>query len=302
MSEELIAGFLAATVRVATPLLLAALGEMIAERAGSINLGIEGAMLAGALAAAIGATSHGPTVGLLYAVAAGAALALVFALVTVKWGADQIIAGTAITLGSIGLTGVVYRLVFGAGGAGLSIPTLEPLSVPLLSQLPFVGEALFGQPITTYMALALVPSAWWFLFRTRAGLELRATGEDRRAARAAGVRTTLHRMLSIVAGGLLAGLAGATLVLAQVGTFAEKMTAGRGFVAVALVVLGRWHPLGVLLAALLFGAATALQYLFQAMALDLPYQLFIVLPYLLALTGLAGVLGRVKAPGELGRS
>jgi simple sugar transport system permease protein len=111
----------------------------------------------------------------------------------------------------------------------------------------------------------------------------------------------MHRTLSLIAGGMLAGLAGATLVLAQLGTFAEKMTAGRGFVAVALVVLGRWHPVGALLAALLFGATTALQYLFQAMALDLPYQLFIVLPYLLALIGLAGVLGRVKAPGELGR-
>ena len=219
-----------------------------------------------------------------------------FALITVKWGADQIIAGTAITLGSIGLTGAVYRLAFGAGGAGLSIPTVAAIEVPALSRIPFIGPALFAQPLLTYIALAL------FLFRTRAGLELRATGEDRRAARAAGVNTVMHRTLSQIAGGMLAGLAGATLVLAQLGTFAEKMTAGRGFVAVALVVLGRWHPVGALLAALLFGAATALQYLFQAMALDVPYQLFIVLPYLLALIGLAGVQGRVKAPGELGKS
>lgn len=302
MTEVLIAGFLAATVRVATPLLLAALGELLAERGGSINLGIEGSMLAGALAATMGAAWYGTTAGLVFAILAGATLAAAFALITVKWGADQIIAGTAITLGSIGLTGAVYRLAFGAGGAGLSIPTLAAVDVPLLSKLPLIGPALFGQPLTTYAALGLVPAVWWFMYRTRAGLELRATGEDRRAAGAAGVNTGMHRGWSLVAGGVLAGLAGATLVLAQVGTFAEKMTAGRGFVAVALVVLGRWHPVGALLAALLFGAATALQYLFQAMALDVPYQLFIVLPYLLALIGLAGVLGRVKAPGELGKS
>ena len=301
MTEVLIAGFLAATVRVATPLLLAALGELLAERGGSINLGIEGSMLAGALAATMGAAWYGTTAGMVFAVLAGAALAAVFALITVKWGADQIIAGTAITLGSIGLTGAVYRLAFGAGGAGLSIPTVAAIDLPVLSSIPVIGPALFAQPLTTYIALALVPAVWWFLFRTRTGLELRATGEDRRAARAAGVNTDMHRTLSLIAGGMLAGLAGATLVLAQVGTFAEKMTAGRGFVAVALVVLGRWHPVGALLAAMLFGAATALQYLFQAMALDVPYQLFIVLPYLLALIGLAGVLGRVKAPGELGR-
>jgi simple sugar transport system permease protein len=301
MTEVLIAGFLAATVRVATPLLLAALGELLAERGGSINLGIEGSMLAGALAAAMGAVWYGTTAGMVFALLAGATLAAVFALITVRWGADQIIAGTAITLGSIGLTGAVYRLAFGAGGAGLSIPTVPAVDVPVLSRIPFIGPALFAQPLMTYLALALVGLVWWFLFRTRAGLELRATGEDRRAARAAGVNTVMHRTLSLIAGGMLAGLAGATLVLAQLGTFAEKMTAGRGFVAVALVVLGRWHPVGALLAALLFGAATALQYLFQAMALDLPYQLFIVLPYLLALIGLAGVLGRVKAPGELGR-
>ncbi len=301
MTEELIAGFLAAAVRVATPLLLAALGEMLAERGGSINLGIEGAMLAGALAAALGAAHGGVATGIGVALLAGAMLSALFALITVKWGADQIIAGTAITLGSIGLTGAVYRVAFGAGGAGLSIPTMSAVEVPLLARIPFIGSMLFAQPLTTYMALMLVPVSWWFLFRTRTGLELRATGEDRRAARAAGVRTELHRTLSLVAGGMLAGLAGAALVLAQVGTFAEKMTAGRGFVAVALVVLGRWHPVGVLLAALLFGAATALQYLFQAMALEVPYQLFIVLPYLLALIGLAGVLGRVKAPAELGK-
>jgi simple sugar transport system permease protein len=298
---ELLAGFLAAAVRVATPLLLAATGETLAERSGVINLGIEGSMLAGALAAAIGSSAAGPWSGLGAALIAGAALAAVFALVSVHARADQIIAGTAITLGAVGLTGAVYRAYYGAAGAGLSIPTLAPVEVPLLAEIPLLGAALFAQPVTTYFAVSLVPVTWWFLFRTRAGLALRAAGESAGGARAAGVRVRAARTLAVVAGGALAGLAGATLVLAQVGTFSERMTAGRGFIAIAIVVLGRWHPGGVLVAALVFGAATALQFVFQASGTAVPYQLFLMLPYVLALLGLAGAVGRVRAPRDLGR-
>ena len=298
---ELVAGFLAAAVRISTPLLLAALGETIAERSGGINLGIEGSMLAGALAAAIGSSMGGPASGLIAAVAAGALLAALFAAVTVHAGADQIIAGTAITLGAVGLTGASYRGYYGSGGAGLSIPTLAPVEVPLLGDIPVLGAALFAQPVTTYAAAALVPMLWWLLFRTRPGLALRAAGESAEGARAAGVRVHAIRTATVVAGGALAGLAGATLVLAQVGTFSERMTAGRGFIAIAIVVLGRWHPAGVLAAALFFGAATALQFVFQAAGLGIPYQLFLMLPYVLALLGLAGAVGRVRAPRDLGR-
>jgi general nucleoside transport system permease protein len=139
------------------------------------------------------------------------------------------------------------------------------------------------------------------LFRTRLGLALRATGEGAALARAAGVRTQAVRMGATIVGGGFGGLAGATLVLAQVGTFAEQMTAGRGYVAIAIVVLGRWHPVGVLVASLLFGAATALQYVFQSLGLSVPYQLFLMLPYLLTLLALAGAVGRVRAPEDLGR-
>lgn len=299
---DVLAGFLAATVRVATPLLLAATGETLAERSGVLNLGIEGSMLAGALAAAIAATGGTPWSGLLAALLAGAALAAVFALVTVHAGGDQIIAGTAITLGSVGLTGAIYRAVFGATGAGLSVPTFHPLEVPGLSRLPVLGPAFFAQPATTYLALGIVPLLWWFLFRTRPGLALRAAGESAEAARGAGVRVRAARTLAVVVGGALAGAAGATLVLAQVGTFAERMTAGRGFIAIAIVVLGRWQPVGVLLAAGLFGAATALQFLVQAAGIGIPYQLVLMLPYVLALLGLAGAVGRVRAPRDLART
>jgi simple sugar transport system permease protein len=201
----------------------------------------------------------------------------------------------------VGLTGTVYRQAYGTSGAGLDVPTLSSIAVPGLSRVPVLGTALFDQPAPTYLALAAVPLVWWFLFRTRIGLALRATGEAAATARAAGVPTRLFQAGATIAGGAFAGLAGATLVLAQVGTFAERMTAGRGFVAIAIVVLGRWHPVGVAIAALLFGAATALQYLFQTMGLDVPYQLFIMFPYLLTLLALAGVIGRIRPPGELGK-
>jgi simple sugar transport system permease protein len=296
-----VAGFLAAAVRVATPLLLAATGETVAERAGVINLGLEGMMLAGALAATLGASVAGPWIGVALGVLAGMVLAVLFVAVSIVARADQIIAGTAMTLGAVGLTGTIYRDAYGTGGAGLTLPTLAPVTIPALSRLPIVGPAVFAQPAPTYVALLALPAVWWLLFRTRLGLALRATGEAAAMARAAGVRTTRIRTGATLLGGAFAGLAGATLVLAQVGTFAENMTAGRGYVAIAIVVLGRWHPAGVAIAALLFGAATALQYVFQALGLAVPYQLFLMLPYVLTLLALAGAVGRVRAPADLGK-
>ncbi|MFL5494103.1 MAG: ABC transporter permease [Gemmatimonadales bacterium] len=299
---ELIGGFLAASVRVATPLLLAATGETVTERAGVINLGLEGMMLAGALASALGAVSVGPWTGVALGVAAGMALAGVFVLIAIGAGADQIISGTALTLAAVGLTGMIYRRAFGAGGAGLNLVTLGAVRIPGLSRIPLAGPALFDQPVPTYLSLLLLPVVWWVLFRTRLGLALRSTGESAAMARTAGVRIGLVRAAATVVGGAFAGLAGATLVLAQVGTFAERMTAGRGYVAIAIVVLGRWHPAGVAVAALLFGAATALQFVFQSLGLAVPYQLFLMLPYVLTLLALAGAVGRVRAPADLGRS
>lgn len=297
----MVAGFLAATVRVATPLLLAATGETISERAGIINLGLEGMMLAGALAAALGATVSGPWIGVICAVLAGMVLATLFAVLVVGARTDQVIAGTALTLGAVGLTGTIYRRAYGAGGAGLGLPTLSAIPVPGLDRIPLIGSAIFDQPAPTYIALLALPIVWWIIFRTRLGLALRATGEAAALARAAGVRTGLIRTGATIVGGGFAGLAGATLVLAQVGTFTEKMTAGRGYIAIAIVVLGRWHPIGVGVAALLFGAASAMQFVFQSLGLHVPYQLFLMLPYGLALLALGGAVGRVQAPADLGK-
>jgi simple sugar transport system permease protein len=303
MTESATAAFLEASVRTATPLALAALGEVVVERTGILNIGLEGVILGGAFGALLGATHGGLIGGFATSIMCGVALAMTFALFTVVWlRADQIITGTAITLLALGLTGSLYRGIYGATGVALTIPTAPPVALPLLSRLPIVGAALFAQPVTTYLAALLVPAIWWWLFRTHAGLALRAIGESPSAAQASGIRPTRTRVAALAFGGALGGLAGGTLVLSQVGTFAENMSAGRGFIAIAIVVLGRWHPVGVAVAALVFGAATALQFLLQAIGLDLPYQLFLALPYLLTLGALAGVAGRVRAPAWLARA
>ncbi len=297
-----VAEFLEATVRTATPLALAALGECVVERAGMINIGLEGVIIAGAFGALLGAGAAGATGGLIVAAAAGIAVAGLFALFTVALRADQIITGTAVTLLALGATGALYRTLYGAAGASLTIPTLGPLPVPGLADIPVVGRAFFAQSPTTYLAYVTLPLLWWWLYRTHSGLGLRAVGENPAAAAAAGVRPGRVQLLALLAGGTLGGLAGGTLVLAQVGTFAEGMSAGRGFIAIAIVALGRWHPVGAALAAFLFGAASALQFVFQAMGWALPYQLFLALPYVLTLLALAGAAGRSAAPAALGRT
>jgi simple sugar transport system permease protein len=300
VSEPALVLFLEASVRLGVPLALAALGEAITERSGVINIGLEGSLIAGALGGALASLALGRgEAGVLAGAAAGLVVALVFAAFSVGLGTDQIITGTAITLGGLGFTGAIYQARFGAGGAALTLPTLPPLRVPVLADIPWVGTALFAQAPTAYVAYLLAPALWLFLFRTPWGLELRACGEHPDAARAAGVRVLRVRVAATLFGGALAGLAGAHLALAHAGTFAENMSAGRGFIAIAVVALGRWNPLLVLVAALFFGAAAALQFLLQAVGLDLPYQFFLALPYVLTLVALAGRVGRARAPAAL---
>jgi len=300
MTAAPLADFLDASIRSATPLLIAALGETIAERSGVINVGLEGAIIVGCLAGLATASTLGPAPALLAAAAAGVAITAVFALVAIGLVADQIITGTAITMLGLGITSTLYRVIYGDSGAALSAPTLGPIGIPLLKDLPILGRPLFQQPLPTYVAFLLVPTVWWWLYRTHAGLALRATGENPAAARAAGARPRRIQLWATLFGGACGGLAGGTLVLAQVGTFAEGMSAGRGFIAIAIVALGRWHPVGALMAALLFGMASALQFLGQALGLTIPYQIFLAIPYVLTLTALGIASGRYRAPAALG--
>ncbi len=301
MSDAVLGPFLEATIRTATPLAFAALGETVAERAGVINLGLEGTIIAGCLGGAVAAGAGSVGMGFLGAAAAGVAMAAIFAWCVVTLRTDQIITGTALTMLGLGLTGTVARALVAPGEPGLAFATTGPVAIPLLSSIPLIGVPLFRQPVVTYALYAMIPAVAWWMRRTRGGLAVRAVGESPDAAGAAGVPIARVRWGAILFSGAMGGLCGGTLVLAQVGAFNEGMSAGRGFIAVAIVVLGRWTPMGTALAALVFGGAFALQYLFQALALELPYQLFLTLPYALTLLLLAAMRGRAAAPAHLGR-
>ena len=290
--------FLEAAVRTATPLLIASIGEAVSERAGVINIGLEGCIIAGAYAA-FAAAAGTPLVGYGASVAAGVAVGALLVTLSVFLRRDQIIVGTALTMLALGLTGTLFR----AQGSGLApiVPTQPATPIPLLSSIPVVGPALFVQPMIAYFAIALVPAVWFFLQRTHAGLAVRAIGDAPDAARAAGIRVPIIQACAVLFGSAMGGLAGGALVLAQAGTFAEGMSAGRGFLAIAVVALGRWRPAGVAIASLVFGAAMALQFVVQALGWRVRYELVLMIPYLLTLIAL-GAFGRGVAPIMLGRA
>ncbi|MCX5765004.1 MAG: ABC transporter permease [Gemmatimonadetes bacterium] len=297
---DALAPFVEATVRTATPLAFAALGELVAERSGVINIGLEGTIIAGAFGGLVVAGTAGAGLGFVGAVAAGMLVAAIFAFFVVTLKADHIITGTAISMLGVGSTGTLYRLYYGTTGAALETPTLAPFPIPILHSIPWIGGAFFAQPPVMYLLYVIVPCLAWCMTRTSVGLALRAVGERPEAARAAGISPARVRWVALLFCGAMGGLSGGTLVLAQVGTFNEGISAGRGFIAIAIVVLGRWSAVGVTGAALLFGAASALQYLAQAMGWGIPYQFALALPYVLTLAALAGAGKRSAAPASLG--
>lgn len=302
MDISLLTALAASTVAMAIPLLLAGVGELIAERAGVLNIGLEGMILAGAFVAMAAAYWSGSAgLGVAVALGAGAALGALLAFFVVGCNANQVVAGAALNLFALGVTGVAYRAAFGVTGAALIVPALPAWPVPLLRSLPVAGESLFDQTILGYGAFLLVPAVALFLNGTVPGLKLRMVGENPRAAETQGVPVRRVRALALIACGLLAGAAGSYLAVAYARTFVEGMSAGRGFIALAIVILGRWSPVGIAGAALFFGFATALQFHFQALHLDAPYQFFLMLPYLLTLLVLAGYAGRARAPAALGQ-
>jgi len=299
---DLVTALLTSTVTMAVPLLLAALGELLAERAGVINVGLEGVILTGAFGAMLATYFSGSALlGVLAAVTSGMALGGLFALAVVRQNANQVVAGVALNLLAVGITGVGYRAVFGVTGAALTVGGIAPIGVPLLAQLPMVGAAFFNQTAIGYVAFGLVPACAVFVTRTVPGLQLRMAGENPHAAAAQGIAVTRVRSLALLACGALAGLAGADLAIVYARTFVEGMSAGRGFIALAIVIFGRWSPWGILAAALLFGLATALQFHFQALALAVPYQFFLMLPYVVTLAALTVSAGTPRAPAALGQ-
>ncbi len=267
---DILTGLMLTTLTLATPLLLAALGEAVSERAGVVNIGIEGVMLVAAFTGvAVCATTadarFGPWLGLGAAVIGGLTITAAFALLSVNLGCDALLVGTALNIFALGATAVARRELVGDSNAAFVVPTLPLWSVPIL-------------------ALVLIVAAWYWLFRTSHGLALRAAGEHPAAAASVGLSVAWLRWSALLFSGLTCGLAGGYLALGLSNTFVEGMTAGRGFIALAIVIVGRRHPVGISLAALGFGAASAGQFRLQAMGLDtIPYQFFLALPYLLTL-------------------
>jgi ABC-type uncharacterized transport system permease subunit len=305
LTTSFLVGMLAAGIRLAVPILLAALGEIVTERAGVLNLGLEGIMLAGALAGFMATSwaehdlpAAAPWLGLGAGMLAGLAMGLVMAVLTVSLRTDQVVAGIMLVALGYGATAYVYREAFGSLTA--RIAPMAPAPVPGLAELPVVGPVLFAQDPATYLSLAVLAGVWFLLFRTTWGLAIRAVGEHPAAADSAGVDVLRTRYAAVLVGAALTGLGGAVLTVAQLGIFKEGVTAGRGWIAIALVIFARWRPGLALAGALLFGFATALQFRLQALNLPwLPYEVLLMLPYLLTLLVL--LCARTEgAPAALG--
>jgi len=293
--------FLTSTIAMATPILLAALGETIVEYSGVINIGIEGSMLCGAFFGLAAAYFSGSlALGMIAAVAAAIALNALLALLVVNLAVSQVVAGTALDILALGLTGVFYRRLFGITGKAFTVAPIRPIALGPLAHIPVVGPALFDQNVIVYAAFALVPCIAGVLSRSRYGLELRAAGERPEAADALGLNVYRIRWQALLIAGALTGLAGGYLTMAYADTFVEGISAGRGFVALAVVIVGRWNAYGVAAASVLFGSAMALQFALQASGTAIPYQLFLALPYALTLAVLAIFGGQANAPSALG--
>ena len=316
MDETLLATMLASTLRLATPLIFCALAGLFSERSGVVDIGLEGKMLFAAFAAgAAGALYGSTTLAVLAAIGVAVALSWMHGLACVSHRGDQVVSGVAINIIAAGLTVVLGIAWFAQGGqtpavtAAVRIQALFPDAPAALAGIPWlgplVGVGLLSHNPMVYLAVGLVPFSWWVLFRTRFGLRLRAVGENPQMVDAAGVSVARMRYLALTLNGALCGLAGSYLVLAQSANFSPNMTAGRGFMALAALIFGRWNPVGALWACLLFGFLDAAAILMQGVKLPLvgevPVQIIQALPYVLTVVLLAGFIGKAVAPKALGR-
>lgn len=296
-------GVLSATWRMATPLIYASVGEVVSERSGVINLGLEGIMLVGAFTAyTVTFYTRSLWLGVAGALLMGLVLGLLFALFTVTIKANQIVVGIAFNLVGLGITGFLFRSVFlNSDYTSLNIVSFSNVSIPFLSAIPLIGQVLFQTNVLAYLTILLVPLASFVLYKTSFGLSVRSVGEHPKAADSMGVSVTRVRYICVVTGTLLASMGGATLTLAFANQFVEDMVSGRGFIALAAVVFGAWTPWGATGASLLFGAFYALQLRVQAMNnVLLPYQFLQVLPYLATILALVSIRNRAQSPKALG--
>jgi general nucleoside transport system permease protein len=290
-------GLIAATLRVATPLIFGTLGELFAERAGVLNLGIEGTMFFGAFTGfAVASLSGSLWLGLLAAILAGVLSGWLMALLAVRLGVNQHVSGLGITLLWTGFSLFCFRLIYGNPKVQPAITPFQTISP--FGNLPALGP-IFDQHFLTYIGIAIVPLVWWIIYRTPFGLNIRAAGENPEAADAAGLNVYRIRTQALLIGGGLMGVAGAFLSLAQLGSFTYGMVAGRGWVCIALIIFANWEAGRVLWGSLLFGGVAALQLRLQTLGLKLPYELFLSLPYLVTILALVLAGRNVSAPAFL---
>lgn len=301
MLLEAIVVIVSSAIPLSISFILAGLGEMFNQRAGIFNLGVEGIMMLGAFVGFFTAYRIDNNIlGLLFAMLVGGLMGLLMALITVTFKATQGIAGIGLYMIGWGLSGTLFRIYV---GAITPIEGIKALKFPVLSDIPGIGPILFSHGPLVYLAFALVPVSWYVLFKTAWGLKVRAVGTTPQAADTLGVNVEHIRYQCVILGGVMAGLAGAYLSISQAHMFADNITAGRGFIAVALVYFGRWHPVGIMGGALLFSLAHSLQRSIQVYGINFPYELAVVFPYLLVIIVLAlSYKSRNLGPAALGRA
>lgn len=300
---EAIVGIVLATLGAGTPLVFAALGELVAEKSGVLNLGVEGMMLVGAVCGfAVAATTGSLWLGVLLAIVAGAAMATVFGVLALTFQANQVAAGLALTIFGVGLSALI-----GLDYTSVALTGMQPVNIPLLSSIPILGPTIFSLDPLMYLSFVMFAAITYFLYRTKAGLLLRAIGESPRSAHSIGYSVTRIRYLAVMFGGALAGLGGAYLALVYTPLWVEGMTSGRGWISLALVVFATWRPARVMLGAYLFGGVTILQFHAQGLGVDLPSQLLSALPYVATIVVLVLISRdvntiRLNAPASIGKS
>lgn len=298
-----IPGLLVGTVGLSVPLIFGALGGVISERVGVVNVAIEGQLLAGAFVSAVVASvTQQPLLGLAAATIAGVLVSFVLAAFSIKYLVDQLIVGVVLNALVVGLTSFLFSTLLSPNRELLNTPPrFERINIPLLSEIPILGPVLFRQTIIVYLMYIAVAVVWFALFKTRWGLRLRAVGEHPQAADTVGINVTGTRFWNVSLAGAIAGLGGAYFTLGSVGAFSKEMTAGAGFIALAAVIFGRWDPIRATLAALLFGFASNLQSVLSIIGSPVPSEFMLMLPYVVTIFAVAGLVGQVRGPAASGK-
>ncbi len=292
---------LSSMFRMSIPLIFATTGEVVAEKSGVINIGLEGQMLLGAfVSVAVSFSTGSVLIGILAAALVSAGATLIISLLGITRRQDQSVVGIMFTIFVTGLTSFLYRVFYGVSLTPPVIDTLPNLPIPGLSKIPVIGPTLFNQNILAYIAFIGAIATWFVLKKTLLGLKLRAVGENPRAAQAAGIAVNATRYKAMLFAGFMGGLGGAFLTTGYAGRFTEAMTAGRGYIALSIVIFGQWNPVFALIGALLFGFVDAFQLRAQAAGVSVPYQFFVMLPYVVVLLSILIMGNRAKAPSAIG--